>query len=164
MYDNINKELVYVAESRSELAKVIEYHAGSLGRYFKSGELYLNQFIFSDKPLSESEYTINLRRSDNLLAYLNEIRITRKKEFGKNLVALDPLRKALCKQVKLTNIETLEVLVFESLTATVRYIKELDPKFAKVETGTLSNNIKKNFIYKGLFKVEYVESDDSKSL
>jgi hypothetical protein len=160
LYDQINKELIYIAESRVSLAKFINYNSSNIVRLFKSGGLYLNQFIFSDKLLNESEYTINLKSDEDLLAFLNEIRIVRKKELSLNLTK-DSLRTYRRKKVQLINIKTQEVLEFESLTATVRYIKELDPKFAKAGTGALSDSANKGTIYKGLYKVEYTNYNDS---
>lgn len=160
LYDQINKELIYIAESRSSLAKIINYNTSNIVRLFKSGGLYLNQFIFSDKLLNESEYTTNLKSDEDLLAFLNEIRIVRKKELSLNLTK-DSLRTYRRKKVKLTNIKTGEVLVFESIAATVNYIKELGPKFEKVSSGTLDFNLKTGGLYKNLLKIEYIKSNGS---
>ena len=59
LYDEINKELIYKADSRINLSKVINNSSSNIVKLLKSGDLYLNQFIFSDQLLSESEYTTN---------------------------------------------------------------------------------------------------------
>lgn len=82
LYDNLNKELIYISESRSEFAKAMKYDGSNLSRHLRTKDLYLNRFIISNERLSESEYTTSLISSDSFLALLNEIRINRRKEFG----------------------------------------------------------------------------------
>jgi len=79
-------------------------------------------------------------------------------------VNISKIRKAahekLSKKVELTNMETGEGLVLNSLNETARYLQALDPKYSKYQPGTLSSNIKNGSLYKGVFKIKYVEKEE----
>lgn len=57
------------------------------------------------------------------------------------------------KRVKLINIKTNEILLFDSRGETARYLQELNTDF-KCSAGTVSDGITKGRIYKGIFKFE----------
>lgn len=84
LYDEINKELLYIQEGRKNLAKILGCNADAIKRYLSyKNKLYLKRFIVTDKMLNGQEYSINLRSLESLKAYLNEIRLDRKKYLAK---------------------------------------------------------------------------------
>ena len=92
-------------------------------------KLYLKRFIIADTILNEQGYTINLKSLQSLKAYLNEIRLERKKYLTKLVPSREETNLKLCKKVELTNLFTKEVLIFNSLKETTQYIKKYSPIF-----------------------------------
>ena len=78
-------------------------------------KLYLKRFIIADTILNEQGYIINLKSLQSLKAYLNEIRLGRKKYLTKVVPSREETNFKLCKKVELTNLFTKEVLIFNFL-------------------------------------------------
>lgn len=164
MYDSKTNKLLFIANSRSELAKSIGLDLRNLSRILKENKLYLDRFILSSVPLNESDFTIETMSPEELIKYVDEIRKDWKKVLSENI---SKIRKAahekLSKKVELTNMETGEGLVLNSLNETARYLQVLDPKYSKSQPGTLSSNIKNGSLYKGVFKIKYVEKESERA-
>jgi hypothetical protein len=76
LYDEINKQLIFKTDSKVDMGKAVGVSSASNLSFYKTREnLYLNRFIFSSTLLDSNEYTTNLMSKENLLTYLNEIRI-----------------------------------------------------------------------------------------
>lgn len=119
-------------------------------------KLYLKRFIIADTILNEQGYTINLKSLQSLKAYLNEIRLERKKYLTKVVPSREETNLKLCKKVELTNLFTKEVLIFNSLKETTQYIKKYSPIFWKVSSPTISHNTRTGTPYKNTFKLKYI--------
>jgi group I intron endonuclease len=161
MYDSKTNKLLFIANSRSGLVKSIGLDLRNLSRILKENKLYLDRFILSSVSLNESDFTIETMSPEELINYVDEIRKDWKKVLSVNI---SKIRKAahekLSKKVELTNMETGEGLVLNSLNETARYLQALDPKYSKYQPGTLSSNIKNGSLYKGVFKIKYVEKEE----
>jgi hypothetical protein len=59
--------------------------------------------------------------------------------------------------VELININTNEVLIFKSLRDTAQYVQETYPS---VSLGSLSVIARNGKIYKGTFKLRYIDKDN----
>ena len=57
----------------------------------------------------------------------------------------------------MTNTKTGVVLVLKSLNETARYLQTLGPEYNKAQPGTLTSNIKNGSLYKGVFKIKYLD-------
>ncbi|GAA5133772.1 hypothetical protein GCM10023339_69820 [Alloalcanivorax gelatiniphagus] len=58
------------------------------------------------------------------------------------------------RSVELTNINTGEVLIFNSVSESAKYIRSLNPDY-KASPGTISDVAKSGRVYKSLFKVKF---------
>lgn len=158
LYDIKIKQLVYIAGSRSELSKISKNR--SIDMYL-NGKLYLNQFIYSNNPLSEEEYTTKLMNPESLSAYVDEVRIKRKRE---SVSKASEARKLSLKNklipVKLINIQTKEVTVHNSIGDAARYLQQLDPLYLKAHPGALRGNAKRSSAYKSVFLVQYINDKE----
>jgi len=74
LIDNETNKIIYKAESRTELAKVIDVYRGNISTLISKKELFLGRLTVSESPLDESVYTTDLMNPDDLLDYVNEIR------------------------------------------------------------------------------------------
>ena len=159
LIDNETNKIIYKAESRTELAKVIDVYRGNISTLISKKELFLGRLTVSESPLDESVYTTDLMNPDDLLDYVNEIRTIWKKERMKNVDSTrSALNLKLSNSVELTNVKTNEVLIFPSLRDTAKYIQKF---FDKVSPGTLSVIARKKGLYKGTFKLRYLREEDS---
>lgn len=80
LYDEVNKELIYVVKGRNILAGIIGCHVSALKRYLAyKNKLYLNRFFVADDIIDDQGgYTLNIMSLSELEAYLNKIRVGRK--------------------------------------------------------------------------------------
>jgi hypothetical protein len=69
----------------------------------------------------------------------------------------EAVRDKLSKSTELINTKTNEVKVLPSLQATVKYLRELNPEY-KPSQGGLSRNVKTGALYKGIFKIIFVQN------
>ena len=100
LHDAISKEVIYIEESRKNLAKILGCHVETIKRYLSyKKKLYLKRFIIADTILNEQGYTINLKSLQSLKAYLNEIRLERKKYLTKVVPSREETNLKLCKKV-----------------------------------------------------------------
>lgn len=156
LYDEVNKELIYVVKGRKILADIIGCHVSALKRYLAyKNKLYLNRFFVANDMIDEG-YTLNTMSLSELEAYLNKIRVGRKDYLTKVLPSREETNRKHSKQVELTNLVTKEVLVFDSLIQVTEYIKGYGPEFSKADKGTLSSNTRRGKAYKKSFKLRYI--------
>lgn len=157
VYDNKANKLIFVANSRSDLTKVMGLDLRNLSRILKEKSLYLDRFIISSKLLSESDFVTEIINSEELFNLISETREDWKKVLN---AKMGNVRKAahekLSKKVELTNTKTGLVLILDSLNETARYLQTLGPEYNKAQSGTLISNIKNGSLYKGVFKVKYI--------
>lgn len=60
------------------------------------------------------------------------------------------------RSIELTNINTGEVKIFNSVSETSRYIQSLNPDY-KASSGSISDAAKLGRVYKNLFKFKYID-------
>jgi len=156
LYDESNKELIYISKSQTDLGKITNSSISNISTYKANNRLYLNQFLFSNTPLNG--YTNNLKSSSDLLHYINVIKLARKKH---RMEQVDNTRivtaSKLSKCVELTNSKTSEVLVFKSINETARYLNELNSDY-KCSAATISDYSSRGTLYKGLFKIKRINN------
>jgi hypothetical protein len=158
LYDEQNKELIYVVNGRKNLAEIFGWSEGVIKRYLEyKNKLYLNRFFVADDVLSGEEYTTNIMSLSELQAYLEKIRLGRKAYLSKVVPSREETHLKFCKPVELTHLVTKESWVFGSLTKVTQFIGEYDPEFSKVSKSTLSHNAKTGIPYKGIFKIRYID-------
>jgi hypothetical protein len=136
---------------------VLGLNASNLRPFFTNGQLYLGRFLLSYTSISNQEYKSNLLDEPKLLELIKGVA----KEHRASL-ALQNWSKSRCsnklklsKQVKLTNLDTKEVLFFDSRHDTVKYLNELNLGF-KCSAGSVSDCIRKGRVYKKIFKLDDV--------
>jgi group I intron endonuclease len=154
-YDEVKKELIYISESRTKLAKLLNISASHLPslKYDKNNsKLYFNRFFYCDDKLSEKEYTTNLISDEALTTLIKE---WKDKCFNSKVT---PNLKS--KQIKLIDTETNEITIFPSINATVRHIRGLDEKFSKVSSSVISSCLAKGNLYKGVFKITFLSAEE----
>jgi hypothetical protein len=87
----------------------------------KGGKLFWYRFIISNNPLDN--YIENILNSDSLKKFIDEIILDSRK---KQIKQVDKTRKNLylkySQKIKLTNINTNEVLILDSIQGTARYL------------------------------------------
>lgn len=158
VYDNKANKLIFVANSRSDLTKIMSLDLRNLSRILKEKSLYLDRFIISSKLLSGSDFVTEIINPEELSNLISETKEDWKKVLS---IKMSNIRKAahdkLSKKVELTNIKTGLVLVLDSLNETARYLQTLGPEYNKAQPGTLTSNIKNGSLYKGVFKIKYLE-------
>ena len=89
---------------------------------------------------------------------INKVRAQIMERVSKNFLPhKEAVRDKLSKPRELININSNEVKVLPSLLATSKYLRELNPYY-KPTPGGLFRNIKTGVLYKGIFKIRYVES------
>jgi len=157
LYDIKNKELIYISKTRGELAELMPT-GNNVGKYLHGkNRFYLDQFFVSDYPLSEDIYATNLRSKDDLLTYVKELSVDwRKGQMSKNIGST--WKETYSKQsrsVELMNVNTGEVMIFDSVSETAKHIRSLNPDY-KASPGTISDAAKSGRIYKSLFKVKFI--------
>jgi len=151
-YDSVKKELIYIADSRTDLAKAL-----GMSRRIENNKLYLNRYFISNEMLSENEYNINILDPKVLSASINKVRSQIMEKVSKNFIPYkEVVRDKLSKPTELININSNEVKLLPSLQATSKYLKELNPEY-KPTPGGLFRNIKTGVLYKGIFKIRYVQ-------
>lgn len=154
-YDEVKKELIYISESRTKLAKLLSISASHLVslKYDNNNKykLYFNRFFYCDDKLSEKEYTTNLRSDEALTRFIREW-----KDECFNSKVIPNLNS---KQIKLINTKTNEVTIFLSINAAVRHIRGLDEKFSKVSSSVVSSCLAKGNLYKGVLKFTYLSAE-----
>lgn len=158
-YDYLNKELLYIAQSRNELTQILNMNSNYLSKYIDSNNLYyLGRFFISDELLTSCGYTENLFNGKNsdLFDLVNSHKLVWKSEISSFKRSKSSGAEGLKKAIKLINIKTEEELVFDSIADTSKYIQSYDPKY-KASTGTLSYTVNKGAIHKGTFKMIKVE-------
>jgi hypothetical protein len=74
VYDNKANKLIFVANSRSDLTKVMGLDLRKLSRILKEKSLYLDRFIISSKLLSESDFVTEIINSEELFNLISETR------------------------------------------------------------------------------------------
>lgn len=157
LYDEQNKELIYVVSGRKNLEDIFGWKEGASKRYLAyKNKLYLNRFFIADDVLSGEEYTTNIMSLSELEAYLEKIRLGRKAYLAKVVPSREETNFKFCKKVELTHKETKETWIFDSLTKVTQFIGEYDPKFREVAKATLSHNARTGIPYKGIFKLRYI--------
>lgn len=157
LYDEVNKELIYVVKGRRILAEILGCSENAIKRYLAyKNKLYFNRFFVADDLLNEGGYTINIMSLAELEAYMNKIRADRKNYLTKVVPSREETNRKYCKQVELTNLVTKEVLIFDSLTKATEFINEYDPKFRRVIKATISRNTRTGIPYQNLFKLRYI--------
>jgi group I intron endonuclease len=151
LYDIKIKQLIYIANSRSELSKISK----NITMYI-NGKLYLNQFIFSNNLLSEEDYITKLMSPDSLSAYIHEVKTRWKRE---SISKASEARKLSVQNklipVKLINTQSNEVTVHNSIGDAARYLQQLNPLYKKAHPGALTGSAKRGSLYKGVFLVQY---------
>lgn len=150
IYDELNKELLYVSASQQDMAQILGISPTNFSRYKETK--YLNRFIFSNTTLNSEEYSENLLDAKSLKEFVKGISKEYKlKLVKKNLskTRAETIQK-ISKRIEMTNVKTNEVLIFDSTNKTASYLKELNPDY-KCSAGTVSDNATKGRIYKGLF-------------
>lgn len=156
-YDTVNKELIYIAESRTHLVKAM-----GMSRRIDKNKLYLNRYFISDKLLSEKEYSTNLFTNEALAASINEVRTQIMEKTLHNFVPhREAVRDKLSKPRELINTQTSEVKVFPSLSATARYLNWCFVLQGKLdEGGPVGFTINRLFLcnHRGRFNVTMKES------
>lgn len=158
LYDEQNKELIYVVNGRKNLANILGCDANALKRYLVSkNRLYFNKFFIADDVLSGEEYTTNIMSLSELKTYLDKIRLGRKAYLDKVVPSREETNLKFCKKVELTNLVTKESLIFGSLTKVTQFISEYGLEFRSVNKATLSHNTRTGVPYKGIFKLRYID-------
>lgn len=156
LYDEVNKELIYVVKGRKVLAEILGCNQDALKRYLAhKNKLYFNRFFVADDFINDG-YNANILSLSELKAYLSSVRAGRRDYLTIVRPSLEETHRKNSKQVELTNLATNEVLIFDSLTKVVEFIKEYDIKFRKADKGTLSHNARTGIPYKKLFKLRYI--------
>lgn len=156
LYDEVNKQLIYVVKGRKVLAEILGCHQNAIKRYLVyKNKLYFNRFFVADDIINDG-YTTNILSLSELEAYLSKIRGDRKNYLTKVRPSLEETNRKKYKQVELTNLVTKKVLIFYSLTKVASFIREYDIKFSKADKGTLSQNIRRGIPYKKFFKLRYI--------
>ena len=74
VYDNKADQLVYAANSRSELSREIGLSLGTLSRILKEDSLYLNRFILSAKLLNENDSLAEIMNPEEFFKLVSEAR------------------------------------------------------------------------------------------
>lgn len=152
-YDYLNKELLYISDSRKQLCGILNMNYDILSKYlYSKNKLYLGRFFISNEPLNLEGYTENLlTMGDHLQLFdlVNSHKISFKSEISR---INGTKSKGEQKAINLINIKTGEQLEFESIADTSRYLQKLDPSY-KASTGTLSYTVNKGGIYKGTFRL-----------
>ncbi len=157
LYDDLNKELIYIADGRKNLAKILACHVDTIKRYLATkNKLYLNRFFIADKMLSDQKYTVNLKSLESLEEYLHEIRLKRKIYLTKTVPSREETNLKLSKPVELTNLVTNEVLNFSSLRKVTEYVSKYDLNFRHVTKATISRNVRTGVPYRKIFKLRYI--------
>ena len=157
LYDNLNKELIYIANGRKNLAKILACHEGVIKRYLAyKNKLYLNRFFIADEMLSEPKYSVNLKSLESLEEYLQEIRLRRKDYLTKTVPSREETNLKLSKPVELTNLVTGEVFNFSSLRKVTEYVSKYDLNFRHVTKATISRNVRTGVPYRKIFKFRYI--------
>lgn len=78
LYHEIKKELIYISESRKEMAEVLGYNVDSLKRYFKVTKLlYLKRFMLTEYIEEGNTYTINLMKQKDLEKFISKVKLER---------------------------------------------------------------------------------------
>lgn len=156
LYDEVNKQLIYVVKGRKVLADILGCHQNAIKRYLAyKNKLYFNRFFVADDFINDG-YTTNILSLSELEAYLSKIRGDRKNYLSIVRPSLEETHRKKYKQIELTNLVTKEVLIFDSLTKVTEFIREYDIKFSKADKGTLSQNTRKGIPYKKTFKLRYI--------
>lgn len=152
VYDKKTKKLIFSSSSLTKLAKLLNIELGNLSKLVTKNTLYLNRIIFSNQLLSESDYTVEVISPDELISYIGELRqecnIFIRENMANVRVAGSNKRS---KKVELTNTVTGEILVLYSLNRTAKYLQSLGCYFSQTGPGTLTSNINKGNLYKGIF-------------
>lgn len=157
LYDDLNKELIYIADGRKNLAKILACHVDAIKRYLASkNKLYLNRFFIADEMLSEQKYSVNLKSLESLGEYLYEIRLKRKIYLTKTVPSREETNLKLSKPVELTNLVTNEVFNFSSLRKVTEYVSKYDLNFRHVTKATISRNVRTGVPYRKIFKFRYI--------
>ena len=158
LYDEIKKELIYISESRKEMAEVLGYNVDSLKRYFKVTKLlYLKRFMLTEYIEEGNTYTINLMKQKDLEKFISKVKLERQayiKEYG---AIRDEINVRRSKWVELTNIISGKVMNFNTLKDMVKYIQYYDIKFSNVKRSTLSQNVISGRPYKHTFTARYLD-------
>ena len=158
LYDEIKKELIYISESRKEMAEVLGYNVDSLKRYFKVTKLlYLKRFMLTEYIEEGNTYTINLMKQKDLEKFISKVKLERQayiKEYG---ATRDEINVRRSKRVELTNIISGKVMNFNTLKDMVKYIQDYDIKFSNVKSSTLSQNVRSGRPYKHTFTARYLD-------
>lgn len=74
VYDNKADQLVYVANSHSELSREIGLSLGTLSRILREESLYLNRFILSSKLLNENDSLAEIMNPEEFFKLVSEAR------------------------------------------------------------------------------------------
>ncbi len=157
LYDDLNKELIYIADGRKNLAKILACHVDTIKRYLASkNKLYLNRFFIADDILSDKKYSVNLKSLESLKEYLHEIRLKRKNYLTKIVPSREETNLKLSKPVELTNLVTNEIINFSSLRKVTEYVSKYDLNFRHVTKATISRNVRTGVPYRKIFKLRYI--------
>ena len=165
LFDSVNKELIYITDSRTNMAKIIGCHPEAIKCYlYHKNRLYFKRFFIGNEMPSDQEYSIKLKSLESLQVCLAEIRSNRKLYLTKIRPTREEANLKMCKKVELTNLALAtkssanpKVLIFKSLTEATQYIKNYGPKFSKAAKSKISNNAKTGVPYKNTFKLRYID-------
>lgn len=162
MYDTINKECIYKAESQSKLVVDLGISGSNILLSLDSGQPYLGRFIFSHTPLVEGEYAFveKVLEVQDVLELIKGVGLEYRLAIIKSLTMDRDLAKPKhelgeSKVVKVTNIVSGEVHVLDSIHLTAKYIRLLDPAF-KSSVGMIAHCLKEGKVYKNIFKFEEI--------
>ena len=157
LINNETNEVIYIAKSRTELAKILKTGVSNISAYIRQKYLYLGRLTITNGPIDESVFTTNFMSLEELLDFVDEKRTIRRKEVMSNV---DSKRSAtvlkVSNPVELTNVKTNEVFTFKSLVATVEYVKKIYPK---ASCGSFSVHARKGTLYKNTFKFKYISKE-----
>jgi len=117
---------------------------------------YLDRFyITNTPPLDSYDYSNNLKSNKDILDLVESHKRVWKRDISKKVGKMSKSYILAQKSTKLINIKTGEEWQFESLTETAKFLQSLTPPY-KAAPGTLSYVINKGTIYKGTFKLMYL--------
>ncbi|KAM3066763.1 hypothetical protein ACMFMG_011919 [Clarireedia jacksonii] len=112
MYDTVNQELIYKASSQNKFGIVLGINASNLRPFFTNGQLYLGRFLLSYTSINNQEYKSNLLDEQKLLELIKDV--AKKHRVSLAIENLNKTRSSnklkASRQVKLTNLDTKEVL------------------------------------------------------
>lgn len=135
VYHNKAKKLIFSSSSITKLAQNLNMDLGNLSRLINKNLLYLDRIIFSNQLLSDYEYLEDMVSPEELVSYIDELRRERNNFIRENMenISIAGSNKR-SKKVELTNTETGEILVLDSLNQTARYLQSLGSRFSKTRT------------------------------